>query len=45
MNFDAELISSLAVVAFVCFMATYLGVYAYKHVRGEIEREEADKKK
>jgi hypothetical protein len=44
MYMDAVVISSLVVVALVCVMATYIGIYAYKHVRVEIEREIANKK-
>ena len=43
MYLDTVVISGLVIVALVCVMATYLSVYAYKHVRGEIEREKADK--
>ena len=36
MYIDTEVASGLVIVALVCIMAIYIGVFAYKHIKQDI---------
>jgi hypothetical protein len=38
---DTVVVSGLIIVALVCAMATYIGVFAYKHIKHDVAQAEA----
>lgn len=40
MYLDTVVISGLIIVALVCVMATYISIYAYKHIQQDIAKSE-----
>lgn len=40
MYLDTVVVSGLVIVALVCVMATYIGVFAYKHIKQDIAASE-----
>lgn len=40
MYIDSVVASGLIIVALVCVMATYIGVFAYKHIKQDIAESE-----
>ncbi len=46
MYLDTVVVSGLVIVALVCVMATYIGIFAYKHIKQDIaESEKSDLRK
>jgi hypothetical protein len=43
MYIDTVVASGLVIVALVCVMAVYIGVFAYKHIKQDIANSEGNK--
>jgi len=45
MYIDTVVASGLVIVALICVMAAYIGVFAYKHIKQDIADEEQKSRK